>query len=91
MPTKDELQQAILSLEQQEASYDTCQKLIIYHEMMDRYYRGIQTTINSETEFIAALQGKDIDDVLAVFDDLMNCLAVINPKLYGNVLSKLRG
>lgn len=91
MPTKDELQQAIASLEQQEPSYETCHKLVVYHQMMDRYYKGIQTTLDSETEFVLALQGKNIDNIIAVFDDLMNCLAVINPKLYDNVMAKLRG
>lgn len=92
MPTKDELAQAINSLEAQEPTYETCLKLVVYHQLYDRYYKGgFITDYASDTEFMDAISNTDIDTLLATIDELMECLALINPKLYNTVLAKLRG
>ena len=43
----------------------------------------------SDTEFGNKVQNMDINDVLAVMDELMETLAVINPRLYNGVMRKL--
>lgn len=43
----------------------------------------------SDTEFGNKVQKMDINDVLAVMDELMETLAVINPRLYNGVMRKL--
>lgn len=92
MPTKDELAQAINNLEAQEPTYETCLKLVVYHQLMDRYYKGgFRTSYSRDSEFMDAIKNTDIDTLLATVDELMDCLALINPKLYNTVLAKLRG
>ena len=47
--------------------------------------------IGGNSEFLDAIANTDIDTLLATVDELMDCLALINPKLYNTVLAKLRG
>ena len=51
----------------------------------------IQNTIeiNSGSEFARAIDGRDLDEVLPVIDELMNTLQIIQPRLYSAVMSKL--
>ena len=44
---------------------------------------------NSDSEFARAIDGKDVDEVLPVFDELMDALQVIQPRLYSAVMMKL--
>lgn len=44
---------------------------------------------SSGTEFSEKISGKEPEDVLAVVDDLMTTLSVVNPRLYDGVLRKL--
>jgi len=90
MPTKDELLQAINNLERQDASLETCQKLAIYHQIYDIYYGGRKIVYNSDSEFMKATENTDLDVLYSVFDELMDCLKLINPKLYDSVLVKLK-
>lgn len=91
MPTEDELLKAIKSLEAGETSFEVCHKLAVYYYLYDKYYNRIQTKYASDSEFMEAIIDIDIDTLLATVDELMDCVAVINPKLYQNVLDKLRG
>ena len=88
MPTKDELEHAIYNLEQQDATFDTCQKLAVYHQIYETYYGGRKTTYHSDSEFMVATINTDIDRLYSVFDELMDCLKLINPKLYDSVIVK---
>lgn len=47
-------------------------------------------TYESDTEFSQAIHGKRMNDVLAVMDELMQTLSVINPRLYASVIRKLQ-
>ena len=44
---------------------------------------------NSESEFLRAMNGRNVHDVLPLLDELMTTLSVINPRLYAGVLRKL--
>ncbi len=44
----------------------------------------------SNTEFSQALNGRSVDDVLPVIDELMSTLAVLYPRLYDGVMHKIR-
>ena len=90
MPTREELQQAIELLESQAATFETCQKLAVYHYLYDKCYNKIQSHYTSDSEFMDAVADVGIDDLLAVIDELMECVSVINPKLYDSVLEKIR-
>lgn len=45
--------------------------------------------INSGTEFSSIVDGKSVNEVMAVMDELMSALQIINPRLYKSVLGKL--
>lgn len=44
---------------------------------------------SSDTEFAQAILNKDPYDVIAVMDELMSTLQVINPKLYSSVMRRI--
>ena len=50
---------------------------------------GNTTDFNSDTEFGRAVKGKAFGDIYAIFDELMDTLKVINPKLYNGVLRQI--
>ena len=48
-----------------------------------------EATYDSGTEFSDRIKGMGINDVLAVMDELMTTLMVVNPRLYAGVMRKL--
>ena len=51
----------------------------------------IRNTIEmkSESEFARVIDGRDIDDVLPVIDELMDTIQIVQPRLYNAVMTKL--
>lgn len=90
MPTKEDLQQAIEKLEETETSFEVCQKLATYYFLYDKYYNRIHPNYMSDSEFMEAVANISLDNLLAIMDELMDCIAVINPKIYDGVLDKIR-
>lgn len=43
----------------------------------------------SDSEFYSAVDGKQIADVMPIFDDLMQAVSILNPRLYAATLRKL--
>ena len=75
---------------------NTCMKLSAYYTILD-HMEGKQehysyspppeiVTHDSGTEFSKAIAGRSTDEVMAVFDELMDTLQVIQPRLYAGVL-----
>lgn len=90
MPTKEELEQAIYNLENAEASYEVCLKLAVYHSIMDIYYKDSpRIKYTSDTEFMDASKDVGLDELFSIMDELMECLKLINPRLYNSVITKL--
>lgn len=46
-------------------------------------------TTTSDTEFLAAVNGKDTAKVLMVVDELMQTIQVLHPRIYDAVIDKL--
>lgn len=46
-------------------------------------------TTTSDTEFLAAVNGKDMEKVLMVLDELMQTIQVLHPRIYDAVIEKL--
>lgn len=42
-----------------------------------------------KTEFYESIEGKPVDDVLEVFDELMDTLQVVNSRVYNSFIQKL--
>lgn len=46
-------------------------------------------TYESDSDFSRAIHGMETNEVLAIMDELMNTLQVVNPRLYNGVMRKL--
>lgn len=83
---------------------NTCIKLAAYYTILNNItdkpsvkLDTVNPTINSQpqisyesdTEFGKLIRGKDTNDVMAVMDELMSALSVLNKSLYNSVLRKL--
>lgn len=82
---------------------NTCLKLAALYTIRDnmtkdrhteepvRYsFATAPTSYMSDTEFGRIIQGKDVNEVFAVMDELMSTLQGMIPRLYDGVLSKLQ-
>ena len=43
----------------------------------------------SETEFGRTVNGKNVDDVMTLMDEVMDVVQVINPRLYDSIMSRI--
>lgn len=104
MIRKDELLDAIAEcLGQRDPNANTCIKLASFYTILDHLDKEDESPVmhysfaappeqndyDSGTEFSDLIQGKDINDVLAVMDELMTTLSIVDPRLYRSVMRKL--
>lgn len=98
MITKRELLDAITECENSSASYQTCEKLAVFYSLYDRLFAEKQEAepkifnapLRSDSEFLRAVAEKDFTSALAVLDELMDSLKILQPRLYDAVMRKLR-
>lgn len=100
MYTRRELQNAIRDCERSAANYQNIEKLAHLYAVYDHLYKDTaQTVINEESvigdygqgEFFETIRGADAAKVWAVMGELMDAVAVMNPKLYESAMLKLKG
>ena len=48
-----------------------------------------EVTYSSNTEFSDAIAGMDMNELIAIIDELMSVLQLINPRLYNGVMRKI--
>lgn len=103
MITEKELLEAIAECQgQRNPNSSTCMKLASFYTILDHMKSKEDTvvpqysfampptfTYDSGTEFSDKIQGMDIDEILAVIDELMTTLMVVNPRLYAGVMRRL--
>ena len=105
MIKEEELLEAIAECQgQRNPNASTCMKLASYYIIQDHmggkqeeppmpqysYASGKEeAAYDSGTEFSDRIKDMDINDVLAVMDELMTTLSVVNPRLYAGVMRKL--
>lgn len=71
---------------------------IIYDHLFGQPYNyysysnevGNTIEIKGDTEFLATVNGKDMQKVLMVFDELMETIKVLHPRIYDTVLEKIQ-
>lgn len=106
MITEKDLTEAIAECQgQRNPNANTCIKLAafltikkeLYGEeenvgVSDQGYSYLPSPVSyqSDSEFFQLIDGKNIDDVLPVMDELLDTVKVINPRLYNGFLRKLR-
>lgn len=100
MPTKEELLEAIKEIESRPSSYENCQRLVVFYNLYDRYYANKRINrenidnmqsfdYKKDSRFLKLAKSTSNDNLYAVMDELMDCLKLVNKKLYESVLSKL--
>lgn len=103
MITEKDLQEAIAECQgQRNPNANTCMKLAAYYTIKDHlfnkpqavsysYAPGPSETVNvsDDSEFLKVVNGKNLDEVFSVMDELMATINVINPRLYEGVMAKL--
>jgi hypothetical protein len=71
----------------------TCIKLAAYYTILEHTTQGYSNNAapyTSGSEFSDVIFGKDHQDVLRVFDELMETLYVLTPKLYDATIKRLK-
>lgn len=92
----------IASLETKEPTYVIMEKLAWLYIVRDHITLPIESpqeqnvvvtsgiiTTDGDSEFMVAIKGKSVDEVLHIVDELMQTVQVLQPKLYDAVLRKL--
>ena len=100
MPTKEELLKAIDDVSRLPDTYSKCQKLATFYILLNSLYpdedfkNDISTQFHStniefgNSEFLKKIKGREINYVFSVFDELMEALKALNPRLYANTLRR---
>lgn len=82
---------------------NTCIRLAAYYTILNNLRRTSQplnsyasepvekVSYYSDSEFSEAITDANMNDVLAVIDELMECVKAMMPKLYNATLERLRG
>ena len=96
----DDLREAIAECQgERNPNANTCMKLAAYYTILRELEplenspnlpRSISQGYSSDTEFRAAIEGKNEASVWALLDELMSTLEVIQPRLYAGVIRRLR-
>lgn len=87
---------------QRNPNASTCIKLASFYTILDHltektpevperpaYSFAAAPGYESDTEFGQRIRGMDVNEVLALMDELMTALKVVNPRLYDAVMRKL--
>lgn len=104
MITEMDLQEAIAECKgTRNPNASTCIKLAAYYTILDHEYKtapepevipqrySYSSGYTSNSEFGETVQILDQNEVMAVMDELMDTLKILNPRLYDAVMRKLRG
>jgi hypothetical protein len=101
MLNRRELLNAIAECESSNESFQNCQKLATLYIIYDHLYSEpnspevervqmnvIETDRNSE--FMQLINGKQIEPVLDLVDELMETIKILQPRLYDSALRRLK-
>lgn len=77
----------IRALETEATDYATCERLACLYTVRDHLKQPIKS---GGSEFLKACNGKDVREVLAIIDELMEVTAVLHPAAYREIMGKLK-
>lgn len=94
MISLDEVERTILDLEQKDTSYAVCERLAWLYIVKDHIQPKTRMNeiekdiapISYESEFLATVSGKDMEQVLSVLDKHMECVKLIYPSEYAEII-----
>ena len=104
MITEKDLQEAIAECEGvRNPNANTCIKLAAFYTIRDNMYPQRPTysfaperadpevvVTNGESEFMEAVDGMPVSDLMTVMDEVMEIIKVTQPRLYNSVMNKLK-
>lgn len=96
MIDKEAIDKAILELEENDTTYSNCERLAWLYIVRDHIPTQTTQTQPSErqklgdTEFLRAANGKSASGVLQILDELMEATKVLHPRMYDQVISRLK-
>lgn len=92
MISEKELLKAIEDTERLPVSFQNCEKLAVFYTLLDHLHSAERQLLKrkSDSEFVSVIADKNLDDVLAVLDELMQTLDVVNNKLYTTTINTLK-
>ena len=85
----DEINSEIAKLESQPASYANIERLAWLYVVRDHLTDVRGNVPEGNSEYYCACSGKSVSEIMAIMDELMDALAVLQPRLYHAVLMKL--
>lgn len=101
MVTERELREAIRECENAPASLQSLEKLAVFYTVYDKKFADSTDSSEkptgsadiqpvSDSEFMRLIVGKDWTSLLAILDELMDTIKILQPRLYDAVMQKLR-
>jgi len=92
MISEEELLKAIEETEKLPVSFQNCEKLAVFYTLLDhKQSEDIKIMKQSSgSEFLNVINGKSINDILPVLDELMQTLDVVQNKLYKSTINALQ-
>lgn len=92
MISEEELLKAIEETEKLPVSFQNCEKLAVFYTLLDhKQSEDIKIMKQSSgSEFLTVINGKSINDILPVLDELMQTLDVVQNKLYKSTINTLQ-
>lgn len=101
MLNRRELLNAISECESSNESFQNCQKLATLYILYDHLYAEPATTepqrvrtevieTDKESEFMQLINGKRIEPVLDLVEELMETIQILQPRVYDSALRRLR-
>lgn len=91
MVSLKEIEKTISELENGETSFSACEKLAALYVVKDHLQKPATIAKKkTNSEFLTAVEGKNVGMVFDIFDELMDTLFVVNNKAYQTVMQKLR-
>lgn len=104
MIREEDLQEAIAECQgERNPDARTCRNLAAFYIIQDHIrkkedtrsiesgysYASAPIEYQSNSEFFRYASNMDINDILALFDEVMDTLAIVNPRLYDSIIRKL--
>jgi len=98
MISEKDLDKAIEECEATATSYTNCEKLATFLTIKDHLYGSRERAAimdedvvarHGDTEFLTAITGREAGAMWAIMNELMDALAVSNPRLYDATLRKI--
>lgn len=88
-----EINSEIERLEVSQTNYENCSKLSILYiirQNMAHPKSRVAEYSNPTSEFMSAVSGAPVEDVLLILDEHMDCIKLLYPKEYSAIINRIK-